>query len=128
MDKLFGKFKGNTVSQEEHWISMSDLMAGLMMVFLLISIAFMQYVMVEKDNVDDLLVKYKETERELYDAVKSIQIERNKIKEVAVAYQNTQVALYDALYEEFKNDLKFWDAEIDPITLEFRFNAPEVLI
>lgn len=113
MDKLFGKFKGNTVSQEEHWISMSDLMAGLMMVFLLISIAFMQYVMVEKDNVDDLLEK--------------IQIEKNKIKEVAVTYQNTQVALYDALYEEFKNDLKFWDAEIDPVTLEFRFNAPEVL-
>lgn len=113
MDKLFGKFQGKAASHEEHWISMSDLMAGLMMVFLLISIAFMQYVMIEKDNVDDLLEK--------------IQIEKSKIKEVAIAYQNTQVALYDALYEEFKDDLKFWDAEIDPQTLEFRFNAPEVL-
>lgn len=113
MEKLFGKFKENTVSQEEHWISMSDLMAGLMMVFLLISIAFMQYVMIEKDHVDDLLEK--------------IQVEKNKIKEVAITYQNTQVALYDALFEEFKDDLKFWDAEIDPHTLEFRFNAPEVL-
>lgn len=78
---------------------MSDLMAGLMMVFLVISVAYMRFVQVEKD----------------------------KIKEIAVAYQNSQVALYDALHEEFEGDLERWDAEIDQATLEFRFTAPDVL-
>lgn len=99
MDEFFGIHRKATRQASEHWISMSDLMAGLMMVFLLISVAFMRYV----------------------------QIERDKIKEVAVAYQNTQVALYQALDAEFVNDLPVWDAEIDRNTLEFRFKSPEVL-
>lgn len=99
MDDLFGVHKTATKQTSEHWISMSDLMAGLMMVFLLISVAFMRYV----------------------------QIERDKIKEVAVAYQNTQVAIYEALEKEFASDLEKWDAEIDRSTLEFRFKSPEVL-
>ncbi len=82
-----------------HWISMSDLMAGLMMVFLFISIAYMHYVRVERD----------------------------KIKQVAIAYQNTQAAIYIALNNEFSGDLDRWDAEIDEKTLEFRFKSPEVL-
>lgn len=102
MKLIFGEAKKSAAAQEHedsHWISMSDLMAGLMMVFLFISIAYMRHA----------------------------QIERDKIKEVAVTYQNTQVALYEDLYDEFKNDLPLWDAEIDQTTLEFRFKSPEVL-
>ena len=104
MERIFGSFNkaqtqnGNGENNEQ-WISMSDLMAGLMMVFMLIAIAFMRYAQVESD----------------------------KIKEVAVTYQNTQVALYESLNEEFKTDLELWDAEIDQTTLEFRFKSPEVL-
>lgn len=83
----------------EHWISMSDLMAGLMMVFLFISVAYMRYAEHEKD----------------------------KVKELAVAYQKSQVAIYEALNAEFKSDLPLWDAEIDKVTLEFKFKSPEVL-
>ncbi len=102
MERIFGQSRlgsAPTAAQGEHWVSMSDLMAGLMMVFLLIAIGFMQY----------------------------IKIERDKIKEVAVTYQNSQVALYDALSAEFKEDLSLWDADIDQATLEFRFNSPDVL-
>lgn len=96
-----GYFPRSRAKQRDsaHWISMSDLMAGLMMVFLFISIAYMHYVRVERD----------------------------KIKQVAVAYQNTQAALYTALNHEFSSDLDQWDAEIDEKTLEFRFKSPEVL-
>lgn len=82
-----GYFPRSRAKQRDsaHWISMSDLMAGLMMVFLFISIAYMHYVRVERD----------------------------KIKQVAVAYQNTQAALYTALNHEFSSDLDQWDAEID---------------
>lgn len=83
----------------EHWVSMSDLMAGLMMVFMFISIAYMHYVRIEKE----------------------------KIKEVAVAYENAQLQLYNALETEFTKDLPAWDAEIDKQTLEVRFKSPDVL-
>ena len=99
MEDIFGTLQRARKQDSDHWISMSDLMAGLMMVFLLISIAFMLYV----------------------------QVERNKIIEIAVAYQNSQVAIYEDLQEEFANDLPIWDAEIDKTTLEFRFKSPDVL-
>lgn len=99
MDKIIGTHQNARRQDSEHWVSMSDLMAGLMMVFLFISVAYMHYVRIEKE----------------------------KIKEVAVAYQNAQAALYLALEKEFAPDLDKWDAEIDKQTLEFRFKSPEVL-
>lgn len=49
MDKIIGN---NYLKDQdnEHWVSMSDLMAGLMMVFMFISIAYMHYVRIEKEN------------------------------------------------------------------------------
>ena len=99
MNKIIGTHQNARRQDSEHWVSMSDLMAGLMMVFLFISVAYMHYVRIEKE----------------------------KIKEVAVAYQNAQAALYMALEKEFSQDLEKWDAEIDKQTLEFRFKSPEVL-
>lgn len=97
---MSGLFNPRRVEQEEtHWLSVSDLMAGLMMIFLFIAIALM---------------------RNAY-------IERDKIREVAVAYQENQVAIYDALSQEFVNDLKRWDATIDANSLTFTFQSPDVL-
>lgn len=98
MEKLFGSRK---TSQEngEHWLTVSDLMAGLMMVFLFIAIVFMM----------------------------NTQKENKKIKDVAVAYQQNQVAIFEALQAEFKNDLRKWGATIDKETLAFNFQSPDVL-
>lgn len=85
--------------EESHWLSVSDLMAGLMMVFLFIAIALMRHAFIERD----------------------------KIKEVAVAYQENQVAIYDALTQEFDQDLNRWNAEIDRDSLTFTFQSPDVL-
>ncbi len=100
MDKFFGS-RNNKIDHEtsEHWVSVSDLMSGLMMVFLFISIALMRHALIERD----------------------------KIKEVAVAYQNNQVALYEALKKEFEPDLARWNAEIDRDTLSFEFKSPDIL-
>ena len=68
--------------EETHWLSVSDLMAGLTMVFLFISIALMRDAFMERD----------------------------KIKEIAVAYQENQVSIYNALNDEFTEDLKAWSA------------------
>lgn len=98
MEKLFGISKSSRESGE-HWLTVSDLMAGLMMVFLFIAIVFMM----------------------------NTQKENQKIKDVAVAYQQNQVAIFEALEAEFKDDLKKWGATIDKETLAFNFQSPDVL-
>jgi outer membrane protein OmpA-like peptidoglycan-associated protein len=99
LTRVFGKSSPGGAGEESHWLSVADLMAGLMMVFLFIAVALMR------------------------DAL----IERDRVKDVAVAYQDTLVAIYDALSDEFADDLVQWDAEIDEETLSFNFKSPDVL-
>lgn len=99
MTRIFGRSRAGGEGQEAHWLSVSDLMAGLMMVFLFIAIALMRTAI----------------------------LERNMIKEIAVAYRDNQVAIYEALSQEFEKDLERWDADIDRQTLAFEFHAPDVL-
>ncbi len=101
INEIFGESStGHELNNSgEHWLSVSDLMSGLMIVFLFVSIALMRDAMIERD----------------------------KIKEVAVAYQENQVEIYDALMEEFDKDLERWDATVDQETLSFRFRSPDVL-
>jgi outer membrane protein OmpA-like peptidoglycan-associated protein len=84
--------------QEGHWVAVSDLMAGLMMIFMLISVVFM---------VD-------------------VETERNRIQDVAILYDHLRQELYKDLQEEFAEDLPTWGAEIDK-DLSFRFNNSEIL-
>ncbi len=95
-DRLFGTARAEG---GEHWLTISDLMAGLMMVFLFISIALMR------------------------DAF----LDRDRMRDVAVAYREGQVAIDRALRSEFENDLEAWDAAIDAENLTFEFRSPEVL-
>jgi len=99
MSRIFGGREEREHEDSDHWMSVSDLMSGLMIVFLFISIALMRTAFIERD----------------------------KIKQVAVAYQEQQVALYEALNEEFSEDLTKWNAEIDPATLSFNFKSPDIL-
>ena len=84
---------------ENHWISISDLMSVLMMVFLFIAISYMLNVVKEKD----------------------------KVTQIAVAYTQLQDDLYRDLQQEFKEDLPAWNATIDQATLSIKFESPEVL-
>lgn len=97
--KVFGDFRVGGKGEESHWLSVSDLMAGLMMVFLFIAVVLMR----------------------------SALLETERIRDVAVAYQDTMVAIFDSLMEEFADDLDSWDADIDRDTLTFNFQSPEVL-
>ncbi len=100
MSTLKTLFKAKPAKDDgEHWLSVSDLMSGLMIVFLFIAIAFMRHT----------------------------QNEKKKIEDVAVAYQQNQVAIFNELNQEFEKDLETWKASIDKETLSFQFNSPEVL-
>jgi len=113
-ESIFGK--SNTVSassEESTWLSVSDLMAGLMIVFLFVSIVLMRDAVIERDTIKKLAETY--------------QVERDKIKEIAAAYKDNKVKIYNALMIEFERDLIIWDAEINPHNLSFNFKSPDVL-
>ena len=84
---------------EEYWISISDMMAGLMVVFLFIAISYMLNIRADKETIE----------------------------EIVVTYEALKEALYNDLYDEFKDDLEKWDAELRRETLTMRFREPDVL-
>ena len=80
-------------AQDTQWIPISDMMSGLMIIFLFLAIAYM------KDIVQ----------------------QKQQIEQVAILWNTTQEALYDDLFKEFENDLPRWRAEIDRESLSVRF-------
>ena len=92
-NSLFAKSEQN----EAQWLSVSDLMAGLMMVFLFISVVM----------------------------IRNVYIEREKINQVAISYQTSQVAIFTELEKEFANDLEAWGAKIDKDLLTVSFHTPD---
>jgi len=99
-------------AKEEHWIPLSDLMAGLMMLFLLVALVFMVKVEAEAAVTKELKARAEE--------------QAKRIKQIAVLYDDMRHDLYRSLLSEFKGDLERWRADIDP-DLTIRFREPEVL-
>lgn len=83
----------------ESWISVSDLMAGLMMVFLLIAVIYAKDANQRASNVTDIVTEW----------------------------QDSELAIYSALEKEFKDDLPKWNAELEKESLTIRFLSPDVL-
>ena len=96
MEKLFGR---RSSSDDEHWMSVSDLMAGLMVIFLFIAITYIRPI---------------------------VEIQA-KIRNIVVAWKDSEIEIYEALNKEFRDDLERWHAELDRDTLSMRFKAPDVL-
>ena len=84
---------------EAHWIPLSDLMTGLMVMFLLIAVTFMM----------------------------RVEADAAQVREVAIAYSEIKDALFEDLRTEFKNDLPRWKAQIMKEDLSIRFTEPDVL-
>lgn len=84
---------------DEQWISVSDLMAGLMMVFLFIAVIY----------------------------AKDADTRAKNVTEIVNEWQDSELEIYKALEREFKDDLPKWNAEIDRDTLTIRFLSPEIL-
>jgi len=80
-------------------MSISDIMSGLMIVFMFIAVAFMM----------------------------QVQNEQRQNYEIVYNYSIVKQEIYEALFNEFKDDLQKWNAEIDAETLTLRFKEPDVL-
>ncbi|MFT7292995.1 MAG: outer membrane protein OmpA-like peptidoglycan-associated protein, partial [Pseudohongiellaceae bacterium] len=83
---------------EEHWIAVSDLMSGLMMLFLLIAVLYL--VIVERKN--------------------------DEIEQVILLYEDLREELYQDLLVEFGEDLPLWGAQLSD-DLRLRFTNTELL-
>ncbi|MHB8369837.1 MAG: OmpA/MotB family protein [Leptospirales bacterium] len=95
---MFGHDVEPPDGQEDHWIPLSDLMTGLMMVFLLVAVSYMT----------------------------DVELTNYKIRKIAVRYSEVHDALYRDLAREFRNDLPKWGAELHR-DLSIRFREPDVL-
>ncbi|QGU33736.1 OmpA family protein [Thermochromatium tepidum] len=84
---------------EGHWLTVSDLMATLMMIFLFLAVLHM------------------------------VQVERlhQAETEVRVTAAESRQAIYSALEREFRHDLPRWNAELVERTLTLRFREPDIL-
>ena len=84
---------------ENHWMSISDMMSALMIIFLFIAISFMIKVNEQKKDMDKIIRESKQV----------------------------KIEIYEALNKEFRDDFSQWGAELDQKTLSVRFKEPDVL-
>lgn len=89
----------SATGHETHWIPLSDLMTGLMVMFLLIAVMYMM----------------------------RVEADAAKVKDVAIAYSEIRDALYEDLQREFASDLPKWRAQLIKTDLTIRFAEPDVL-
>lgn len=100
IEKLFNRQAQET---EEHWVSISDVMAGLMVIFLFIAISYMVNANQKTERITELKVK---------------------VANLLDAYRNLQRALSEELQREFESDLVNWTGYLDMETLSIRFKKP----
>ena len=107
LGNLFGPKDQET---EEHWVSISDVMAGLMVIFLFIAISYMLHVRLQADQII---------------------VHKNEVERLLDAYKNLQNALYEELHAEFEGSptqqaqfRDVWNGRLDRETLSIRFQKP----
>lgn len=96
----------------------SDLMSGLMIIFLFISISYM--LEVSKSTI----ALQKEKDKAMKLAEQSLK-EKNNIKNIAEEFEKIKYSIYDELAKEFGSNLKEWNADINKDTLSVSFKEPD---
>lgn len=89
---------GKNTTTDDNWMSFSDIMTGLMVIFMFIAISYI------------VEVQKKQSERDL----------------VFEEFKATKEQLYAELKNEFKDDFSKWEVELDK-DLSIKFANPEVL-
>ncbi len=98
------------MKSSREWISISDMMSGLMMIFLFIAILYMDQIR-KKSDAD--IKRTKET--------------ISGINTIANKYVVIRKDIYEKLMEEFQKDLKRWNAEIVESLLIIKFLSPDIM-
>ena len=107
IERLFNKQEQET---EEHWVSISDVMAGLMVIFLFIAISFMLHANRKTDEADREAKRLKELKKQ--------------VASLLDVYRNSQRVLSEEFQREFGDDMETWTGSLFPETLSIRFKKP----
>ena len=84
-------------NHENYWVSLSDIMTGLMVIFMFIAISYILQVQRQQQSVDDLLKDYSKTVEKLYEELK-VEFEEDFTEE------NWNAKLEDDLSIRFLNE------------------------
>lgn len=122
--KIFKK-RVDGAPKDDHWIPLSDLMTGLMMVFMLIAILYMVQLQQEKKKALPTPTPTPSPTPAATPVATPTPLPA--IVAVATKYADTKRDLYNDLFIEFHNDLPKWKANIDEKSLSIRFEEPDVL-
>lgn len=99
--------KSKMLSDENPFsLSLGDLMAGLLLIFILV-LSFVMLDLMEQEERDDAINK--------------------RLLEIFTDYVKLREDLYKDLESEFEEDLRKWNAILDRETLSVRFKEPRVL-
>lgn len=113
MNNLFG----NSLQEDDSdWLSISDLMAGLMVIFLFIAIIFIRPLAEENIKLEEQKEELELTKKELENQRTLLEQQQTRIAEIAVTWQETETNIFEALITEFQDDLPRWNAEIEKET------------
>lgn len=106
-------------SSDSEWMSISDMMSGLMLIFMFIAISFMLEVQEDKEQVE-------ESNKKLKVLIEEAKKAKKRIKDIAITYNKDKKELNKDLHKEFFKDLLKWEAEITQDNI-IVFNSPTVL-
>lgn len=96
-------------TEETPWISLSDIMTGLMVIFLFIAIAY--------------ILNTKKQQYALETLTTSLSTKQDSIAQIMAQYRNNRLTIYKRILSEFEKDFRKWGAEVDSTTLTIRFNG-----
>lgn len=99
--------------QQNYWVSLSDIMTGLMVIFLFISISYMLQIKKEQDKIEDFVKDYIQTKMDLYEELR-LEFEDDFKPE------NWNVLLDRDLSIKFLNERVLFDYNRADIRPEFR--------
>ena len=107
------------MKDSSEWMSISDMMSGLMLIFMFIAISFMIQVEDDKNKTENI-------NKELEQLIIQTNNDKEKIENIAKTYYKDKEELNKDLTSEFKKDLELWEAEITEDNI-IVFNSPTVL-
>lgn len=97
--------RNKKIKKEDYWVSLSDMMTGLMVIFLFIAICYIQYTNQQTAVIIDTDIK---------------------IDSLIKSYEDTRIQMKVKLDSAFKDDYRNWNAILDS-NLVFRFSNDSLL-
>ncbi len=93
-------------SMSKEYLSIADMMSGLMMVFLLIAVAFMLDVQASKNEVERQKDEIERQKNAVERQKDEIERQKNDMAEIALIAERSRLQLNQELLKEFGADLK----------------------